>query len=62
MDLLFRKLLACAYQIEILETLVCLMLILNVEPALLLDALRLQMSSAVILIYTYSMDSRSGLL
>jgi hypothetical protein len=48
----FWKLLAYACQIEILETLVCLMLTLNVETVLLLDVLRLQMSSTVILIYS----------
>ena len=47
----FWKLLAPVCQIEILETLVCLLLILNVESALRQDALRWQMASAVIPIY-----------
>jgi len=47
----FRKLMAYACQIEILETLACLMLTLNAEPVLPLDALRRQMPSAVLLIY-----------
>jgi hypothetical protein len=46
----FRKLLAYVCQIKILETLVSLMLTLNVETVLLLYVLRLQMPSTVILI------------
>ena len=56
----FWELLAYASQIEILETLVCLILALNVETVLQLDELRQQMPSTVIPIY--SMDVRSRLL
>ena len=46
--------------IEILEILACLMLILNVKTVLSLEALRRQMPSTVIPIY--SMDDRSRLI
>jgi hypothetical protein len=52
--------LAC--KMEILETLACLMLTLNVKNLLPLDALRRQMASAVMPIYEYAMDSRSWLM
>ena len=58
--LLFWELLAYAYQIEILETLAFWMLTPNVETALPLDALRRQMASTVIPIY--SVDVRSQLI
>jgi hypothetical protein len=45
---------------EILDTLVCLMLTLNVETVLALDALQRQMPSAVTLIY--SVDDRPWLI
>ena len=56
----FWKLLACVCRIEILETLVCLLLTLNVEYVFLQNALRRQMASAVMPIY--SMDVRSWLM
>jgi len=58
--LLFWKLLAYTNQIEILETLVYLMLTVNVETVLPLEALRRQMPSAVI--PTYPMDVRARLI
>jgi hypothetical protein len=48
----FWKLSAYACQIEILETLVCLMLTLNVETALPLDVLRRQLPSTAIMIHS----------
>jgi len=48
----FRKLWAYACQIEILENLFCLVLTLNVEIVLPLDALRRQMPSTMLLIYS----------
>jgi len=50
---------AYACQIEILETLACLMLTLNVEAVLPFDTLRRPMALAVIPIY--AMDGRSVL-
>ena len=47
----FWKLLARASTIEILEILACLILALNVESVLPLDALRRQIPSTVILIF-----------
>ena len=56
----FWKLLACVCRNEILETLFYLLLTLKVESALLQNALRRQMASAVMPIY--SMDVRSWLM
>ena len=58
--LFFQKMLVWACQIEILETLVFVMLTLKFETVLPLDALRRQMPSTVMLVY--SMDVRSGLI
>ena len=53
----FSNLLVYACQVEILETLVCLMLTLHVRTVLPLDGLWRQMASAVI--PTHSVDVRS---
>jgi hypothetical protein len=54
----FWKRLTYAYQIEILETLICLLFTLNVETLLPLNALRQKMPSTVIPIYSVDVRSR----